>query len=57
MHRHIDMGDMCEATQDGKHWEVVKYLFYDAHNDEYVCLVDNTYCKSYMEIRELIDEL
>lgn len=57
MHRHIDIGDMCEATENGKHWEIVKYLFYDAHNDEYVCLVDNTYCKSYMEIRELIDEL
>lgn len=51
------MGDMCEATEDGKHWEIVKYLFFDAHNDEHVCLVDRSYCKSYIDVRELTEEL
>lgn len=57
MHKHIDMGDMCEATQDGKHWEVVKYLFFDDHNDEYVCLIDNTYCQSFISVRELTNDI
>jgi len=57
MHKHIDMGDMCEATEDGKHWQVVKYLFFDDHNDEYVCLVDNAYCQSFIEVRELTEEI
>ena len=57
MHRDIDMGDMCEASDDGKHWRIVKYLFYDDHNEEYVCLVDQTYCQSFQEVRVLTNEI
>ena len=51
------MGDIYEATEDGKHWEIVKYLFFDDHNEEYVCLVDSCYCKSFIDVRQLTAEL
>lgn len=57
MHKDIDVGDMCEASDDGKHWTYVKYLFFDAHNDEYVCLVDQTYCQSFLIVRPLPEQI
>ena len=53
----VNCGDMCMASDDGKHWEIVKYLFFDEHNDEYVCLVDQTYCQSFQQIKVLTQEL
>lgn len=57
MHKHLDMGDMCEASDDGKHWQLAKYLFYEDHNDEHICLVDDSYCQGYQYVRPLPNEL
>ena len=57
MHKELDMGDMCEASDDGKHWQLAKYLFYEDHNDEHICLVDDSYCQGYQHVRPLLDEL
>jgi hypothetical protein len=51
----ILMGEFCLASNDGKYWYNVKYLFYDEHNDEFVCLVDGVTCESFQYIKEYAD--
>lgn len=48
----VKIGDLCLASHDGKHWENVKYLFFDEHNDTFVCLVDGVTCESFEYIKE-----
>jgi len=47
--------DEVLASDDGIIFERVKYLYYDEHNDEDVCMSANGEVKSYRYIKDIED--
>ena len=43
------------ASNDGIIYEIVKYLYYDDHNDEDVCMSATGEVKGYRYIKEIED--
>lgn len=56
MNEEISCGDMVEASNDGKKWVLVKYLFFEPNIDSYVCLVDDCTCEGFERIRAISED-
>jgi hypothetical protein len=47
--------DNVLASDDGIIYEIVKYLYYDEHNDEDICMNATGEVKSYRYIKKIED--